>query len=85
MIWLGIVWKWIVGTMIGRILAGALVGLVALGINNHFQRQKGAEQVITGSIERGKAANERNAKIREKVKEPGAAERLLRHSCRDCD
>ena len=84
MIALGIVWQWIVGSALGRIVAAALVVLVALSINNSWQRHKGAERIITQSIERGKAANERNAKIREKVKAPGAAERVLRNYCRDC-
>lgn len=78
------VFQWFVKSMIGRIVAAALVGLVALSINNSWQRHKGAEQIITNSIEHGKAANERNAKIREKVKAPGAAERVLRNYCRDC-
>lgn len=85
MIALGIVWKWVIGSMLGRIVAGALVGLVALGVNNAWQRQKGANQVITSSIEQGKAINEKNARVRERAKEPGAFERLLRNSCRDCD
>ena len=84
MIALGIIWKWVIGSMLGRIVAGALVGLVALSINNAVQRSKGAAAVVTGSIEKAKAANERNAKVREKAKQPGAADRLLRDSCRDC-
>lgn len=78
------VFQWFVKSTIGRIVAAALVGLVALSINNSWQRHKGAERIITNSIEHGKAANERNAKIREKVKAPGAAERVLRNYCRDC-
>lgn len=81
---MALLWKWIIGSVIGRIVAGAAVGLVALGINNHFQRQKGANEIITQSIERGNQANERNAAIRQKAKAPGAAERVLRDFCRDC-
>jgi len=76
--------KYVVNSVIGRIMAGVLVGWLALSINNSWQRHKGAERIITHSIEYGKAANERNAKIREKVKAPGAAERVLRDFCRDC-
>jgi len=78
------VFQWLVKSTIGRIVAAALVGLVALSINNSWQRHKGAERIITNSIKHGKAANERNARIREKVKAPGAAERVLRNYCRDC-
>jgi len=84
MIWLGIVWKWVIGSMLGRIVAGALVGLVALSVNNAVQRSKGAATVIEESKQKARIANERNAKIREQVKAPGAAERVLRNYCRDC-
>lgn len=84
MIWLGTIAKWVVKTWIGRVVASVLVGWIFLQINNARQRSVGAEQVITNSIQRGKAANETNAKIREQAKTPGAAERLLRDSCRDC-
>ena len=84
MIMVGAVVRWLVSPWIGWIVSGAIVGLVALSINNAVQRSKGAAAVVTGSIEKAKAANERNAKIREKAKEPGAAERLLRDHCRDC-
>lgn len=84
MIWLSIVWQWIVRSMIGRVVAGAIVFVVAWSLNNAWQRKKGAEQIITQSIAKGKAANEQNAKIRAQVKAPGAAERVLRDFCRDC-
>ena len=81
---IGIVWKWIVGSMIGRIVAAAIAGLVALSINNAVQRKKGADAVITGSIERGKAANATNEKVRARARQPGAAQRVLENYCRDC-
>lgn len=85
MIWLGIAAKWIVKTWAGRAVAGLVVGWVLLQVNNAWQRSVGAEKVITSSIKQGEAANETNRKIREKVKAPGAFERLLRGHCRDCD
>jgi len=78
------VWKWIIGSVIGRIIAGVAVGLVALGINNHLQRQRGAAEIITQSIKQGQAINRKNEQIRQKAKQPGAAERVLRDFCRDC-
>lgn len=81
---IGIVWTWVIRSMLGRIVAGALVGLVALGVNNAWQRSIGADRVITSSVKQGEKANEKNARIREQTKRPGAFERLLRDSCRDC-
>lgn len=82
---IGIVWTWVIRSMLGRIVAGALVGLVALGVNNAWQRKKGADQVITGSIEKAKAANAKNEKVRERARQPGAAQRVHERFCRDCD
>lgn len=84
MMLLGRLLEWIVGSMLGRIAAGIAIGLVALGLNNAWQRHKGASQIVAQSIEQGKRINEKNRKIREKVKAPGAAERVLRNYCRDC-
>lgn len=85
---IGIVWAlfktYVVKTFIGRVVAAITVGGVLLWWNNSVQRQKGADAVITGSIEKAKAANAKNEIIRQKTKQPGAAERLLRDACRDC-
>lgn len=85
MIWLGIAAKWVVKTWTGRVVAGVVVGWVALLINNAWQRSIGANQVVTSSVKQAKKANDTNAAIREKVKVPGAPERVLRDFCRDCD
>lgn len=85
MIWLGLAWKWVIGSMLGRIVAGALVGLVALGINNSVQRSKGAAAVVEASKQKAKAINVRNEEVRRRARQPGAAQRLLESACRDCD
>lgn len=84
MMFLAPVLKWIVGTMVGRVVAGLLVGLVALQINNAVQRGKGAALVYEASRQEGQAINARNEKVRAAARKPGAAERLLKTDCRDC-
>ncbi len=85
---IGIIWAlfktYIVKTFIGRVVAAIAVGGVLLWWNNSVQRQKGADAVITGSIERGKAANATNEKVRARARQPGAAQRVLENYCRDC-
>jgi hypothetical protein len=84
MIGWGLFQTFVVRSFVGRIVAALLVGFVALGINNAVQRQKGAAAVIEASKEKARIANAKNAVVRQKAKEPGAFERLLRDSCRDC-
>ncbi len=79
-----IVLNWIVGSMWGRLVAGALVGLVALGVNNAVQRSKGAAAVVEASREKAKVANAKNEKVRADARRPGAPERLRDTACRDC-
>ena len=79
-----VVLNWIVGSLWGRLVAGALVGLVALGVNNAVQRGKGAATVVEASREKAKIANAKNEKVRADARRPGAAERLRDTACRDC-
>lgn len=67
------------------LLAAIAGGVVMFMLYDSSRVERGKQIVVEESRKKAAAANERNAKIREKVKEPGAAERLLRHSCRDCD
>jgi hypothetical protein len=61
-----------------------LAGWIAWNANNAYQRHQGATKVIVKSKEAGLAANVKNAKVRDRAREPGAAERLQRDACRDC-
>lgn len=45
---------------------------------------KGAAKVVTASKDAGAKANATNEKVRTDTKRPGAADRLLKDSCRDC-
>lgn len=60
----------------------ALVGSCML--RDASLRKEGAARVIATAKEQGKANAERSRKAHEKAREPGAADRLLRDSCRDC-
>lgn len=46
--------------------------------------RKGGEAVIETAKEQGKVNAEKSAKIHEKARTPGAADRLRRDACRDC-
>lgn len=80
----GIVWRWLIGTALGNVVGLAVVFAVLWSANSAWQRSIGADRVITSSVKQGEKANEKNARIREQTKRPGAFERLLRDSCRDC-
>jgi hypothetical protein len=81
---IGLVLNWIIGSWVGRVVAGVLVGFVALQVNNAVQRGKGAAMVYEDAKREGRQINAKNEAIRQKAKQPGAADRLLRDSCRDC-
>ena len=79
-----IILNWIIGSWVGRVVAGVLVGFVALQVNNAVQRSKGAATVVAESKEKAKDANAKSEKARADARKPGAADRLLRDACRDC-
>lgn len=81
---IGLVLNWVIGSWVGRVVAGVLVGFVALQVNNAVQRGKGAAMVYEDAKREGRQINAKNEAIRQKAKQPGAADRLLRDSCRDC-
>lgn len=60
----------------------AFVGGVAY--YNEMQKMKGEARVIERSKTASKANAEKSRKAHEKARQPGAADRLLRDSCRDC-
>ena len=76
--------KLIWGSLVGRIMAGALVGLVALKSYGLYEQRVGARKVIEQSKAQGKQANVNAQKHHRAARSPGAAERLLQDSCRDC-
>lgn len=82
---LGGLFSFLIGSRVGMIALGSLALFIAWKANNYYHQQKGKAIVIEESIEAGKEKNRVNAKIRKDAKRPGAAERLLRDYCRDCD
>ncbi len=61
----------------------AFVGGVAY--YNESQKMKGEARVIERSKTQGKANERKAAKAHERARAPGAADRLRRDACRDCD
>lgn len=66
----------------GAIVVVALV--LALIVNNSHQQRKGAEKVLVASKEQGAKANAKSEAVRTDADRPGAADRVLKHYCRDC-
>lgn len=68
---------------------GASAAIVALlvgscALRDHRIEQRGAAKVVAASKEAGAKANETSRKVRDAARQPGAFERLLKDSCRDC-
>lgn len=72
------------GSKMARIVVACLAGLLAIKLYGLYQQQVGKRAVIEQSIERGRQANVENSNVRKQASKPGAFERLLRDSCRDC-
>lgn len=80
----GLLWG-VVNSFVGRLVLGVLAFMAAWKINNYYAEKKGAQKVIEKSVKKGKEINRVNAKVRKSAKRPGAAGRVLRDYCRDCD
>ena len=78
---MGLVWS-VYSSKWGKILAACMAGLLALGINNAWQRSKGRKQVVIASQKAGLKRNEQTDKIRARIK-PGTAMRRLRDEYAD--
>lgn len=63
------------------IVAGFMAWTSIVGVKAY---RKGGEAVIERSKTQGKINAQKSAKAHEKARTPGAADRLLRDSCRDC-
>lgn len=87
MIWLKIT-EWIAPRMFKLAGAGvvALVGVSACMIRDGRIKETGRQEVVQASKAAGAEANEKNAKVRDRARVPGSADRLRadRATCRDC-
>lgn len=77
MVTAGIIFKAVIGSFWGRAMAMVAAGLLALGLNNMYQRAKGREQVVQASQKAGEKRNEAAAKIRDRI-DPSTAWKRLR-------
>lgn len=68
-----------------RVLAAAGAALLVTSCVVHSLEQRGANKLIAKSQIEGTKANVKNATIRDRARTPGAAERMRREACRDCD
>lgn len=78
------VWQLVWGSLVGRIMAGVVVGLIALKSYGLYEQRVGARKVVEKSKIEGKKRNANAQRKHAEARKPGAADRLLRDSCRDC-
>jgi hypothetical protein len=71
-------------SMLVRLMAAGAAAFIAIKSYAFYERGVGKEQLREESRKAGKIINAKNEKVRKAAKEPGAAERLLKESCRDC-
>lgn len=74
-------------SLLSRIGIAAAIVIVSIGgiaAYNESQKRKGEARVIERSKMQGKVNERKASQAHERARTPGAAERLLRDSCRDC-
>ena len=76
--------SFIFDTFLGKAVACALALSAFLGWFAWDQRSKGAAHVVVTINEGAKKIAAEGRKARVAAERPGAAQRLLEHSCRDC-
>lgn len=80
--------EFLLHTKLGNVLvaAAALTGLFFAWLFQHDAKveKRGEKKVVERSVKAGKKANAKNEDARRRAAEPGAFQRLLKDSCRDC-
>jgi hypothetical protein len=79
-----LIWAIFRGSVPLQIATAAILAFGAFKANNTYQQYKGGQAVIAKSQKAGKAANAKAQKSHAAASRPGAAQRLLSTSCRDC-
>lgn len=70
-----------------RLIASGAVATVLVSscvVRDRNVEQRGAQKVVAASKVQGAKANAINETVRKRAAEPGASDRLLNGSCRDC-
>ena len=73
------------GSWITKYASIALVGIAAYWGHNTFIKNQARKALIAESKKEGKKKNEKSKVIRKNASKPGAAARLLKSDCRDCN
>lgn len=71
-------------SLIAQVCLAATLGLVAIKVNNAYQRRAGAKAVVVSINKQADALAKSAEQAREPAKAPGSADRLRRDYCRDC-
>ena len=68
-----------------RYVLAAFVAVGALKMYGYTKKQEGKQELRVESQKAGEVAGQKSEKEHVKAEKPGAADRLLRSSCRDCE
>lgn len=66
--------------------SGGVIALLVTScvVRDRSVEQRGSQKVVAASKAQGAKANAINENVRRRAAEPGASDRLLNGSCRDC-
>ena len=68
-----------------RYVLAAFIAIGALKVYGYNKKQEGKQELRVESQEAGEIAGKKSEKEHVKAEKPGAADRLLHSSCRDCE
>lgn len=66
------------------LVGGGSLLVTSCVVRDRNVEQRGAQKVVAASKAQGAKANAINENVRRRAAEPGASDRLLNGSCRDC-
>lgn len=72
------------GLQLAAVIGGAGLLVTSCVVRDRNVEQRGAQKVVAASKAQGAKANAINENVRRRAAEPGASDRLLNGSCRDC-
>jgi hypothetical protein len=81
---LGLLFKTVMGSFIGRCVAAALLGLVAIQGYGWVKFNQGSKTAATTINKQSEKLTTEAVQARGPASEPGSPDRLRKSSCRDC-
>lgn len=76
---------WLLMNPLGRMISGGVAVLLFLGVFALDQRSRARSNLISDSKQEAQKINAKNAEVFNRSERPGAAERVRKRFCRDCE